>query len=66
MASTLSPEEFARKWMGSQRTERAASQEQFIGLCPMLGVATPNEADPTGDGYAFEKGARSDRIRMPI
>ena len=23
----------------------------------MLGVATPNEADPTGDEYAFEKGA---------
>ena len=39
------------------RTERAASQEHFIDLCRMLGVPTPNEADPTGDTYAFEKGA---------
>lgn len=43
--------------MGSTRTERAASQEHFIDLCRMLGVPTPNEADPTGDTYAFEKGA---------
>ena len=57
MANTLSPAEFATKWMGSTRTERAAAQEHFIDLCRMIGVATPNEADPTGDGYAFEKGA---------
>ena len=57
MTSTLTPAEFARKWAGSTRTERAASQEHFIDLCRMLGVPTPNEADPTGDDYAFEKGA---------
>ena len=51
------PGEFAKKWMGSQRTERAAAQEHFIDLCRMLGQPTPNEADPTGDWYAFEKGA---------
>jgi type II restriction/modification system DNA methylase subunit YeeA len=45
------------KWQGSTRTERAASQEHFIDICRMLGVQTPNEADPTGDFYAFEKGA---------
>lgn len=56
--SAISPAEFAKKWMGSTRTERAASQEHFIDLCRMLGVPTPNEADPTGDTYAFEKGAR--------
>lgn len=43
--------------MGSTRTERAASQEHFIDLCRLLGVPTPNEADPTGEVYAFEKGA---------
>jgi type II restriction/modification system DNA methylase subunit YeeA len=43
--------------MGSQRTERAAAQEHFIDLCRMLGQPTPNEADPTGEWYAFEKGA---------
>jgi type II restriction/modification system DNA methylase subunit YeeA len=51
------PSEFAAKWKGSTRTERAASQEHFIDLCRMLGVPTPNDADPTGEWYAFEKGA---------
>jgi hypothetical protein len=51
------PADFANKWLGSTRTERAASQEHFIDLCRMLGVPTPNEADPSGDYYAFEKGA---------
>jgi len=55
--SGLTPAEFARKWIGNERTERAASQEHFIDLCRMLGVPTPNEADPTGEDYAFEKGA---------
>ncbi len=48
---------FARKWIASQRTERAASQEHFLDLCALVDEATPNEADPTGDVYAFEKGA---------
>jgi type II restriction/modification system DNA methylase subunit YeeA len=53
----MSPAEFATKWAGSTQTERAASQEHFIDLCRMIGVPTPNEADPTGQDYAFEKGA---------
>jgi MmeI, N-terminal domain len=53
----MTPAEFALKWMGSTQTERAASQEHFIDLCRMLDVPTPNEADPTGQDYAFEKGA---------
>lgn len=53
----VDPVEFAYKWNGSTRSERAASQEHFIDLCRMLGTPTPNEADPTGDWYAFEKGA---------
>lgn len=51
----LSPVEFATKWQGSTRTERAASQEHFRDLCRMLEVKTPHEADPI-DFYAFEKG----------
>jgi hypothetical protein len=54
---SLTPAEFATKWAGSTRTERAASQEHFIDLCRMIGVPTPNDADPTGENYAFEKGA---------
>jgi type II restriction/modification system DNA methylase subunit YeeA len=53
----LTPSEFAAKWKGSSRTERAAAQEHFIDLCHMLGQPTPNEADAHGDWYAFEKGA---------
>ena len=57
MTSILSPAEFATKWAGSTRTKRAASQEHFIDLCRLLEVPTPNEADPLGETYAFEKGA---------
>ncbi|MCO5201842.1 MAG: class I SAM-dependent DNA methyltransferase [Chloroflexi bacterium] len=46
-----------RKWTATTRTERAAAPEHFIDLCRMLGEKTPNEADPSGDFYAFEKGA---------
>ena len=53
----MTPAEFAVKWTGSAATERAAAQEHFIDLCRLLGVPTPNEADPTGADYAFEKGA---------
>jgi type II restriction/modification system DNA methylase subunit YeeA len=53
----LSPAEFATKWASNQRNEKAAAQEHFIDVCRMVGVETPNEADPTGESYAFEKGA---------
>src|SRR5450830_1773074 len=57
MSPKLTPGQFVNKWAGNTRTERAASQEHFIDLCRMLSVPTPNEADPTGDEYAFENGA---------
>jgi hypothetical protein len=50
----VTPHEFAAKWSGSTRAERAAAQEHFIDLCRMLGYPTPNEADPDGAWYAFE------------
>ena len=40
---------FARKWIASKGTERAASQEHFLDLCGLVGEETPNDADPTGD-----------------
>ena len=49
--------QFARKWIASTATERQASQEHFLDLCALVDEATPNEADPAGDFYAFEKGA---------
>lgn len=56
-SARMTPAEFVRKWTATTRTERAAAQEHFIDLCRMLGEKTPNEADPSGDFYAFEKGA---------
>ena len=53
----MNASEFAAKWSGCERTERAAAQEHFIDLCRMLGAQTPNEADPKGEWYAFERGA---------
>ena len=52
----MSLTDFTAKWAATTRTERAASQEHFIDLCRLLGQPTPNEADPTGGFYAFEKG----------
>jgi type II restriction/modification system DNA methylase subunit YeeA len=53
----VSVPEFVQKWTASNRNERAASQEHFIDLCRLLGEPTPNEEDPDGNHYAFEKGA---------
>ncbi|MCY3657003.1 MAG: class I SAM-dependent DNA methyltransferase [Chloroflexi bacterium] len=55
--SDTSAAAFAAKWRENARRERASSQEHFIDLCRLLGVPTPNEADPTGESYAFEAGA---------
>src|SRR5450756_1066920 len=53
----MNPSEFAAKWRGVTTGERASAQSHFIDLCRMLGQPTPNDADPTGEWYAFEKGA---------
>ena len=52
----MTPEVFIAKWTKSTTKERAAAQEHFIDLCKVLNEKTPNEADPTGEWYAFEKG----------
>ncbi len=52
----MTPTEFIAKWQASTRNERAACQEHFIDLCRLLDEPTPN-SDPTGEDYAFEKGA---------
>ena len=56
----MTPEEFIRKWRASELKERSASQEHFIDLCRLLGEPTPAEADPAGERYSFERGARKD------
>jgi hypothetical protein len=52
---TLTPREFAQKWGDNTQKESSTFREHFIDLCRMLGEPTPNETDPTGSIYAFEK-----------
>ena len=56
----MTPGEFIDKWRASELKESSASQEHFIDLCRLLGEPTPAEADPAGDWYCFERGARKD------
>ena len=56
----MTPNEFITKWRASELKERSASQEHFIDLCRLLGEPTPADADPTGETYCFERGARRD------
>ncbi len=54
----MNPAEFVQKWSASRGAERAVAQEHFIDVCRLLNEKTPNEADPSGDFYAFDIGAR--------
>ena len=56
----VTPGSFIAKWRASALKERSAAQEHFIDLCRLLGEPTPAEADPTGETYCFERGARKD------
>ena len=56
----MTPHEFIAKWRASALKERSASQEHFIDLCQLLDEPTPAEADPSGETYCFERGARKD------
>ena len=56
----MTPQEFIAKWRASELKERSGAQEHFTDLCRLLGEPTPAEADPTGERYCFERGARKD------
>ena len=56
----MTPGEFIAKWRAWALNESAAAQEHFIDLCRLLGEPTPAEADPAGEWYCFEHGARKD------
>ena len=60
MANGLTPAEFINKWRAVTLNERAVSQSHFNDLCALLGEPTPVEADPEGETYCFERGARKD------
>ena len=56
----MTPGEFIAKWRASELKERSAAQSHFNDLCGLLGESTPTDADPTGEWYCFERGARKD------
>ena len=56
----MTPYEFIDKWRASTLTERSASHQHFLDLCELLDEPKPAEADPTGNTYCFERGARKD------
>jgi len=56
----MTPGAFIAKWRASELKESSASQEHFIDLCRLLVEPTPAEADPAGEWYCFERGARKD------
>lgn len=56
----MTPLEFINKWEASKLKERSGAQEHFIDLCRLLNLQTPAEADPEGETYCFEKGAKKD------
>ena len=56
----MTPHEFIAKWRSSTLKESSASQEHFIDLCRLLEEPTPAEADPSGEEYCFERGARKE------
>lgn len=53
----MTPIAFINKWKKTSLTERQTAQEHFIDLCRLFAHPTPGEDDPTGDHFAFEKGA---------
>ena len=56
----MTPYEFIAKWSASELKERSASHQHFLDLCELLDEPKPAEADPTGETYCFERGARKD------
>ena len=56
----LKPQHSIAKWRASELKESSAAQSHLNDLCQLLGEQTPTEADPTGETYCFEKGARKD------
>ena len=56
----MTPYEFITKWRASALTERSASHQHFLDLCDLLGEPKSADADPSGESYCFERGARKD------
>ncbi len=54
----MTPSQFIQKWRASSLKEKSAAQSHFNDLCALLGEPAPAAADPEGNWYTFEAGAR--------
>ena len=55
--SAVNVQDFITKWSKVDLTERPASQPHFLDLCELVGHPKPQDADPKGEWFTFEKGA---------
>src|ERR1035437_1456072 len=53
----MTAQDFIAKWSKVDLTERQASQPHFLDLCELVGHPKPQDADPKGEWFTFEKGA---------
>jgi len=54
----MTPEQFINKWKDAILKERSAAQSHFNDLCVLLGEPDPITADPKGEWFTFEYGAK--------
>ena len=54
----MTPDKFIDIWRKNTLKERNGSQSHFNQLCDLLGVIPPAMADPHGEWFTFEKGAK--------
>lgn len=53
----ITPIAFIKKWRKSDLGERQTAQEHFLDICSLIGHPSPAHEDPSGEFFAFEKGA---------
>jgi type II restriction/modification system DNA methylase subunit YeeA len=53
----MTAEAFVAKWSKVDLTERSAAQAHFLDLCELVGHPKPQDADPKGEWFTFERGA---------
>ena len=53
----MNPIAFQHKWLANTTKERSSSQSHFNDLCALVNHPTPNDLDPKGEFFAFERGA---------
>jgi hypothetical protein len=58
ITKNMTPAQFIALWKSSTLKERSGAQTHFNQLCDLLGIPQPVVADPLGEWFTFEKGAK--------